>query len=164
MSQAKLSAKTIVSYSDLFKHVVASAVDNKTDNQLFPITWNHEFVDMPIIGEQRQPSLAENEMTQAVVASGSMQMLFVLLAATGLRVGEALGLEIKHLTDHCTTISVEQFVWEGDIQTPKTPNAVRIVDIPTSVAALLKQYIGTRTEGFVFPNRKDKALLQTNIL
>jgi hypothetical protein len=38
MSAAKLSAKTIDSYSGLFKQVIASAVDDKTGNQLFPIT------------------------------------------------------------------------------------------------------------------------------
>jgi integrase len=139
-------------------------VDDKTGNQLFPITWNHEFVDMPIIGKQHQPSLTEDEMARVVAAPGSMQMLYVLLAAGGFRAGEALGLEIKHLSDDYTTISIEQSAWEGDIQTPKTANSVRVVDIPTSVTALLKQFIGTRTEGFVFPNHGGKVLLQTNIL
>jgi integrase len=163
MSAAKLSAKTIDSYSGLFKQVLASAVDDKTGNRLFPITWNHEFVDMPIIGKQHQPSLTEEEMARVVAAPSDMQMLYVLLAASGLRAGEALGLEIKYLSSD-GTISIEQSAWEGDIQTPKTANSVRILDIPTSVAALLRQYIGTRSEGFVFPNRKGKVLLQTNIL
>lgn len=103
-------------------------------------------------------------MAKIVSAPGTMQMLYILLAATGLRVGEALGLEIKHLCDDCTTISIEQSLWEGDIQAPKTANAVRVVDIPTSVAALLKKHIGERAEGLVFVNRRGKALLQTNIL
>jgi hypothetical protein len=34
------------------------------------------------------------------------------------------GLEVKHLSSDCKTITVEQSCWEGDIQTPKTKNAL----------------------------------------
>jgi integrase len=62
-------------------------------------------------------------------AEGQDQVLYALLAGTGLRVGEAFGLEIRHLSADCRTITVEQLCWEGDIQTPKTRNAYRKVDL-----------------------------------
>ena len=165
MTAANLAAKTIVSYSQVFKLVVASAVDEKTGNALFPITWNHDFCDLPVVGKQNQPSFTENEMTKIIAAaSGREQVLYTLMAATGLRIGEALGLEIKHLSDDYTTLSVEQSVWQGTIQSPKTPNAVRVVDVPSNVAALIKQHIGDRTEGLVFTSRNGNALMQSNIL
>jgi hypothetical protein len=49
LSAAKLSPKTIVNYCQLMKMVVASAVDEKTGDQLFPIKWNHDFADMPVV-------------------------------------------------------------------------------------------------------------------
>ncbi len=164
LSEAKLSPKTIINYSQVFKLVVASAVDKKTGDQLFPIKWNHDFVDMPAVGKQHQPSFTEAEMATIVGKPDQWQMLYVLLAATGLRVGEGLGLEIKHLSDDCTTLSVEQSLWEGKIQAPKTPNAVRVVDVPLAVAALLKAYMGDRKDGLVFVNRRGNSVLQTNIL
>jgi hypothetical protein len=95
LSAAKLSPKSIVNYTQLMKMVVASAVDENTGDQLFPIKWNHDFADMPVVGKQHQPSLTEDEMTKIVTsASGREQVLYVLIAATGLRIGEALGLEI----------------------------------------------------------------------
>jgi integrase len=165
LSTAKLSPKSIVNYCQLMKMVVASAVDEKTGDQLFPIKWNHDFADMPVVGRQHQPSLTEDEMTKiAAEASGREQMLYVLTAATGLRIGEALGLEIKHLSDDCTTLSVEQSLFAGKIQSPKTPAAVRVVDVPGAVASLLKAYVSDRKDGFVFATRNGHAILQSNLL
>jgi len=116
MSEAGLSAKTIISYAQLVKLVVASAVDDKTGEPLFPVKWNHDFIDMPVVGKQHQPTFTADEMTK-IAKSGNV--LFTLLAATGLRAGEALGLEIKNISDDFTTLSIEQSAWEGDIQSPR---------------------------------------------
>jgi len=45
---------------------------------------------------------------------------------------------------------VEQAVWCGKVQAPKTKNARRTVDLHPDAAALLKQFIGDRRKGFVF--------------
>lgn len=47
MVEAGLSPKTVNTYSQVVKSVVASAV-NEEGEQLFPRKWNHEFVDMPV--------------------------------------------------------------------------------------------------------------------
>jgi hypothetical protein len=66
--------------------------------------------------------------------------------------GEAFGLEVKHLSPDCRTITFEQSCWEGDIQTPKTKNAYRQVDLCTPLADLLKAPIGDRQSGLVSTN------------
>ncbi len=86
------------------------------------------------------------------------------LAGSGLRIGEALGLEIKHLSSDCGTITVEQSCWEGDLQTPKTKSAYRQVDLCPALAALLKALVGHRRSGLFFANRAGKPLSQTNLL
>lgn len=48
MVKAGLSPKTVNTYSQVVKSVVASAV-NEEGEQLFPRKWNHEFVDMPAV-------------------------------------------------------------------------------------------------------------------
>jgi hypothetical protein len=47
MVEASLSPKTVNTYSQVVKSVVASAV-NEEGEQLFLRKWNHEFVDMPV--------------------------------------------------------------------------------------------------------------------
>jgi integrase len=62
------------------------------------------------------------------------------------------------------TIAVEQSCWEGDIQTPKTKNAYRRVDVSRELADLLKAFISDRKSGLVFQNNVGKPLSQRNVL
>jgi hypothetical protein len=94
------------------------------------------------------------------------QMLFVLAGAGGLRIGEALGIEIdKHLSADCSTITVEQKARRGRVERRvKSVNAKREVDLHPAVASLLKGFIGIRTTGFLFETRNGTALTLTNVL
>jgi integrase len=62
------------------------------------------------------------------------------------------------------TITVAQSVWEGRVQTPKTANAFRQVDLHPSVAAMLRDFIGDRKQGFLFQTRTGTPFLQSNFL
>lgn len=118
-----------------------------------------------IIAGQRRPAFSSEVVTKIIEATeGRERILFALLAGSGLRIGEALGLEIRHLSPDCRTITVEQSVWNGRIQTPKTTNAYRQVDLAPKLADLLKAFIGSRCGGLVFANRRGKPLSQTNLL
>jgi integrase len=164
MHAAGLSPKSISNYVGLVKLVVASAI-GEDGEELFPRKWNHDFLDLPVIEKQYQPTFTAETMSTIVQkAAGQEQMLYALLAGTGLRIGEALGLEIKHLSADRKTITVEQSCWNGKTQTPKTKNAYRQVDLCPALANLLRTFIGDRVSGFVFKNRDDKPLSQTNLV
>lgn len=168
MSQAGLSAKSIENYVQVPKMVVASVLDEE-GNQVYPRKWNHEFIDMPMVeeSEQNRPSFSSETMTRlAQYHRPREQMLFITAAAGGLRVGEVLGIEIdKHLSADCSTITVKQKARQGRVECRlKTPNAHRQVDLDPTVAKLLKGFIGTRTNGFVFQTDTGKPLSLTNIL
>jgi hypothetical protein len=68
-----------------------------------------------------------------------------------MRAGEALGLEIgKHNSTDCRTLYIRQKAKRGIIQPYlKTQNGERDVDLCTDLAALLKDFIGTRTSGLL---------------
>ncbi len=61
-------------------------------------------------------------------------------------------------------LTIKQLVWEGEIQTPKTKNAYRQVDLSPDLANLLKSFLAERQSGFLFANRAGKPLSQTNLL
>jgi len=83
-------------------------------------------------------------------AEGQDHALFALLAGTGMRIGEAAGLQVDDLDlDNCV-ICVRRAVWNGREQSPKTKNAVRQIDIDPGLADLLKQHLGDRKTGGVF--------------
>jgi integrase len=165
MDAAGLSAKTIVNYSGLVKLIVASAKSEEGE-PLFPRKWDSEFIDLPIVGNQRQPKFTTETMSAIVQnTTGQYRVLFALLVGSGLRIGEALGLEVgKHVSNDGRTLHVRQSVWEGVTQKPKTASAVRDVDLCPALAAMLTAFVAGRTNGFVFQNAAGKPLAQSNVL
>ena len=163
MHAAKLSAQTMSTYANLVKLVVGSAIDDNGD-QLFPRKWNNEFLDLPVIENQKQPTFTAETMSAIVGKTyGQDQILYALLAGTGLRVGEAFGLEVRHRSADCRTITVEQSCWQKSIQTPKTKSAYRQIDVCNELAKLLKQFIGDRQSGLMFANGVGNPLSQGNV-
>ncbi len=168
MSEAGLSPKTIENYLQVPKMVVASVIDDD-GNQVYPRKWNHDFIDMPIVqeSEQNRPSFSSDIMTElAKYRHPREQMLFVFAGAAGLRIGEALGIEIdKHLSSDCSMIIVEQKARHGRVERRvKSINSKRQVDLDPAVAKLLKGFIGTRNTGFLFQTKNGTPLSLTNVL
>jgi hypothetical protein len=58
---SELAPATIRDYSNIVKAVVASAINDKGE-QLFPRTWNEEFIDAPLVKHQKQPSTDKKGM------------------------------------------------------------------------------------------------------
>jgi hypothetical protein len=55
MVVADLSAKSINNYVRVVKMVVASAL-NENGEELYPRKWNHEFLDLPEVKNQKRPA------------------------------------------------------------------------------------------------------------
>src|SRR6266852_9284074 len=162
-----LADKTIVTYFQVVKAVVASAL-NKEGEQLHSRNWNLHHIGLPIVNERKQskPAFIAREVEQIVSrATGRYRILFALLGGSGLRPGEALGLKVgEHVSPDCKTLNVRQSVWNGKEQDPKTENAIRDIDVCSDLAVMLKDYIGNRTNGSLFHADSGKPLLQRNIL
>jgi len=162
-----LSAATIRDYTNIVKGVVASAIDGNGE-PLFPRKWNDEYIDAPLVKNQRQPS-TDRDGIQAILieATGQFRILYALLAGCGpLRAGEALGLEIgRHFTSDCRTIFVRQKAKRGQIQPHlKTQNGERDVDLSGALAQMIRAHIGQRTSGFLFCKSSGELLSQRDIL
>lgn len=130
---AKLSSKTIVEIIGAMKEVVASAIDGN-GRQMFPREWNHEYMDVPVVDPKKQhrPTLTSAQVTEVIKTAGRRyQVLYALLAGTGLRIGEALAIKLDpYSEDHttissdCKTINVRKSVRGTKEQKPKTDNAI----------------------------------------
>jgi integrase len=164
---ASLSAASIRDYSNIVKSVVASALDENGEER-FPRKWNEEFIDAPLVKNQRQPSTTCAGMSDILLfARGQYQMLYTLLAGCGpLRVGEALGLEIdKHISEDFRSLYIVQKAKRGEIQPYlKTKNGTREVDLCRQLALMLREYVGGRRTGLLFCSSTGAQLLQSNAL
>lgn len=164
MAAGGLSAKTIVNYSQVPKMVVASVVTADGD-QVYPRKWNHDFVGLPIIDPKKQhrPTVTAAEVGDIINgATERFAVLFALLAGTGLRAGEALALKATDFTPDYRVLHVTRSIWHGREQDPKTPAAVREIDIAEPLAVMLKAY-ATGKGGYLFATKSGRPIAQRNV-
>ncbi len=160
---AGLGAKTIHNIVQAMEGVVASAL-NENGAELYPRKWNFDFADMPVIEDQRTPSPTGEEITSLVAAmQGQERMVGILTAACGLRIGELSALQVNHFVEN--VLRVEQTVWHGRVRKRgKSNNFFREVDLHSSVATMLREFIGERKDGFIFRTRNGTPIHQSNFL
>ena len=162
-----LSPASVRDYTNIVKAVVASAIDENGEEK-FPRKWNSDYLDLPTVKQQRQPSSTCAGISDILLfARGQYRLLYALLAGCGpLRAGEALGLEIdKHISEDFRTLTIVQKAKRGEIQPYlKTKNGTRQVELCSQLAELLREYVGERRSGLLFHSSTGAQLLQSNAL
>jgi len=129
-----LAPTTVTAVVGLVKKIVASAVD-PNGNQIYPRTWNNEFMDLPVVksSDLDAPLLPLQTLSEALrtTQSGQDRSLYILLAGSGLRVGEALSLTWANWNRENAVIHVKNTLLpDGTIQnSPKTEAGIRQVDL-----------------------------------
>jgi HK97 family phage prohead protease len=145
--------------------VMSSAV-NADGDQIYPRKWNHDFIGLPIVQKEKQhrPTVTEAEVDEILAkAKNRYAVIFALLAGTGLRFGEALALKNTSLSPDRRVLFVRRSIWHGQEQEPKTPNAVREIDIPEPLAAMLREYAEGKS-GYLFATASGRPLAPRNVL
>ncbi len=153
----RLKPSTIESMVCLVKQIRGAVVDDNGD-QVYPYVWNKKFIDAPKIRKRdlKRPSITPEIMNGlARISNIFYRILFILLGATGARIGEMLAVEIdKHISPDYRTISIEQKVHQGIVEDQlKTEASWRKVDLHPAISELLKWFVGNRKSGFLFPGR-----------
>lgn len=163
-----LSARTVNKYVEYVRLIVASLRDGRTGEPIHRRKWDSSVMDLPVVTakKQRRPTFQLDAVNQLVSTSqGDEQALYVLLAATGMRISEALALETKHVTNDGSTIQVCQQVDRDHprvVEYTKTDAGTREVDLPANVADYLRYFIDGK-EGLLFQTRKSTPYLHNNL-
>lgn len=162
------SNKTLSDYFGVFERVIASAVDDE-GNRVYPRNWNLAFIGLPKVDKKKQhrPTLTASEMTQLVAnAKGRYQMGAVLLAGSSVRISELLALRIeKHISDDRKTLYIRQQRrknGKGVSDVLKTPASNRDIDLHSSLAKMLDDFIGDRKSGFLIETENSTMLSPEN--
>jgi integrase len=125
-------------------------------------------MDLPIVNpkRQRRPALRLDAINTLVCRStGDEQALYVLLAATGMRISEALALETKHFVNDGQTIAVSQQVGRDTpriVRYLKTDAGTREIEVSTEVAEYLRGFISSKS-GLLFEARNGTPYLHNNL-
>ena len=148
----QLSRKTVLNIVGVVKLVLGRRVW---------MTWD---LDLGRPKRARQPYFTQDQLRQIIEgAPARYRALFAVLAATGLRIGEAAGLHVDDLDLDNGVIYVRRSVWNGQELEPKTDNAVREIDIDPTLVALLREHIGSTRSMRVFESRNGSPLSSGNI-
>jgi len=89
------------------------------------------------------PAFNAEQINKLVADSeGDERMLYILLATTGRRIGEYLGLEVRHILNGGRTLRIEQAVNRfGELAGLKTRAAKRNVDVSSDMVVLTNEFI-----------------------
>jgi len=167
MASAGLSARTVNKYVEFVQQIVAS-LKRANGEPIHKRTWDADTMDLPIVehSKQKRPSLKADSISKLIQeSSGQEQALYVLLAATGMRISEALALETKHFTNNGRTIVVEQQVEKNAahiVQHLKTDAAEREIDLHSDIAEYLRKYM-TGMTGLLFKTANGTPYLNGNL-
>src|SRR3984893_3767033 len=168
--ERRFTPKTIVNYYLIAAAVFATAKDRK-GKQLFPRQWDLNYIGLPAIDKKAQntPSFEAVEIETILAAAKKLyRVLYCLLAGSGLRIAEALGLEIeKHFSYDCSIVYVRQQRSKKGHKIekyPKTDAGIRDIDLHPDLAALMKDYIGSRKNGFLFETSGGLPMSPRNIM
>jgi len=163
-----LSARTVNKYVEYIGQVVASLKDGRTGEPIHPRKWDGSVMDLPIVNprKQRRPALRLDAVNTLVSQSNAQeQALYVLLAATGMRISEALALETKHFINGGRTIQVCQQVDRDKpriVEYLKTDAGSREVDLSTQVAEYLRAFMKSK-KGLLFTTRNGTPYLYNGL-
>ena len=163
-----LAARTVNKYVEYIGQIVASLKNGRTGEPIHRRTWDRSVMDLPVVNprRQRRPALRLDAINTLVSGStGDEQVLYVLLAATGMRISEALALESKRFVNDGRTIVVSQQV-DRDmpriVRYLKTDAGTREVDLSTEVAEYLRAFV-SGTDGLLFETRNGTPYLHNNL-
>ena len=165
LSAAGLAPKTIVNVVTVVKLVVASAV-NEEGNQIHARVWNHEFIQLPLVIKEKQnrPTIKAEEISALLKnVKERYAVLVALVAGTGLRLGEAPAVRTEDFDPDCRVLHVQRSLWHRREQAPKTPNGIRLLDLPQALARVLRRY-SERKHGYLFTTAAGRTLDPRNAL
>jgi integrase len=117
----------------------------------------------------RTRAMTPEEVNLALGAVGQRERLLLHMAIFGgFRPGEMLALQRRHVAEDATVVKVEQRVYRGDIDRPKTDPSRREVAIPPKTAELLREWmsaaVGPEPTAYVFAGERGKPVWKDTLM
>jgi len=121
-------------------------------------------VRLPEIPETEQRYFTPEEVQKIVAAAkGPYKVLFALAFATGMRIGELLGLHVEDVDLTNSLVFVRRSTYRLQEVTPKSKAGYREIDVDCATIETVKQHIGSRTSGRLFQTKNGTPLVANNI-
>jgi Site-specific recombinase XerD len=147
-----LSPKSVRNFVELLTRILGKKLCS---------TWELRFPEVPI---KEQRYLTTDEMRRVVnAATGQWKVLWAALAGTGMRISEAIGLQIQDVDLKVGSVIIRRSDFKGRETTPKSKRGYRVATIDPVLVEMLKDHIGNRTSGRLFITREGTPLGRRNV-
>ena len=169
LAEKNLSASSIASITQLVKGIVSSLQD-ENGNSLVPRAWNADFIDSPLIKDQKAPTITSQGITYAIERGGPIfGPLFALLGASGLRIGEIRALKVGPQPESSywdpkeSKLVIRKALYLDKEQSPKTESGIREVDLNEEINEYLMGCLGPNLpiQGYMFSEGNGEPLNMT---
>jgi integrase len=118
--------------------------------------------------EPRRRALTDPELARVIdEVPDNYRLLIELMSHTGLRIGEALGLQWRDLDLDRRIMQVRRRLYEGKLDTPKSRFGIRDLPLTTAITTGLREFrdaCPAEDRDFVFESRAGTPLEKHNIL
>jgi integrase len=161
--KSQLSPKTVLNLLRLVQGIFSLAVDNDLVPRS-PVRRKH----VPHVPRSEKPRWTR-EQVRAILDEipANYRPVFVCLALTGIRAGELLGLQWKHLSIERRELRIEQSLWNKQVVEPKTKSSKDSIWFDDVLARVLAEHRQnsrfTGPEDFVFA-KPDGSPLNPDVL
>ena len=127
--------------------------------------WRDWSLKLPARTRTEQPFFTQEHLEQIIQATPKRyQVVFCLLASTGMRVSEAAGKNVEDVDLVERTITIRRSLSrQKEEQTPKTKNAYRTVTIDQGLADILREHLQGRTTGRLFVSARGTPIDGNNL-
>jgi integrase len=158
-----LSPKTTRNLLGILQGLFSLAVDNDLVARS-PVRNRHK----PIVRRIEKPIWSPVQVREILESTPEKyRVCFQVLALTGARTGEVLGLQWKHVDLQKEQLRIEQSFWRGLLVPPKTKDSIRTINLSMVLADALKRHREasdkTTSNDFVFC-RRDGSPLHPDVL
>jgi integrase len=134
--KAGLSPKTTRNLLGILQGIFSLAVDNDLIAKS-PVRNRHK----PTVRRIEKPIWSPMQMREILESTPKKyRVLFQVLALTGARAGEVLGLQWKHVDLGKAQLQIEQSLWHGLLVAPKTRDSVRTINMSVVLVEALRKH------------------------
>jgi len=133
-------------------------------NVMFDIAVEYDLIEVspvrkrlhrPEVESTEKPSLTAEQVRKVIKAtSDEHRPALLMVALTGLRIGELLALRWKNIDFSSTRLTVTHTLWEGQLLEPKTRRSRRSIHLPAALVNALQLHFHrsrfTKQDDFVF--------------
>ncbi len=161
-----LSPATISKYIAPVRALFGDAIENgeMVTNPAVGLKINAKARQVDAASEEKAKEMTRAELTAVLGAIPEQHRLaFELMAHTGCRISEALGLDWNDVTfGEVPTLRISQQWYRGKLKRPKTETASRTVELPARLAAKLWE-LGADATGPILHTRSGRRLSDRNL-